>query len=265
MNAPHRGPPHGVDIQVFDTIDSTSDEARRQAAAGHPGPLWIMAAEQTGGRGRRGRPWISVPGNLYTTVLLRPSISTSDAGRLSFVAAVALYRALAPWVPPAHSLRLKWPNDALINGAKVSGILLESQSTGGDHLDWVTIGIGINLANAPKNAETPAIALSELGVHVQPMEMFEALAHHMADLLAVFQARGFSPIRQAWLEQAAGIGQPIRVRLADRTLHGHFHSLDPDGALILDEAGTTTRIAAGEVFLNPAPASSGGSNDAARH
>ncbi len=247
-----RALPAGVELSAFDVIDSTSDEARRQAERGHKGPLWVMAQSQTAGRGRRGRAWISKPGNFYASVLLRPRLTAADAGRLSFVASLALARTLTPLVPSPHRLALKWPNDALVDGAKIAGILLESQSGPDGYIAWLTIGIGVNLAHAPQGTETPALALADLGVHVQPMEFITPLAHHMADLLAQFSTHGFAPIHAAWVDLAAGIGQPIQVRLADKTLKGIFTGLDPNGALVLDQGDGIVRIAAGEVFLNPA-------------
>jgi BirA family biotin operon repressor/biotin-[acetyl-CoA-carboxylase] ligase len=174
---------------------------------------------------------------------------------LSFLAAVALARSLGPLVPKPHKLELKWPNDALVDGAKIAGILLESQSGVDGLVDWLTIGIGVNLAHAPQDLETRAVALADLGVNVQPMEFIGPLAQHMAELMNLFFAQGFGPIHAAWMERAAGLGGLIRVRLADQTLDGLFADLDPDGALVLDQGTAKVRIAAGEVFLNPAPIS----------
>ncbi len=243
-------PPH-VAVMVHDEIGSTSDEARHQAQMGHQGNLWITAREQTNGRGRRGRAWVSKPGNLYATLLIRPRLTAADAGRLSFLAAVALHHALAPLIPAPAQVTLKWPNDVLVDGAKIAGILLESQSGPEGLVDWLSIGIGVNLAHAPQGVETTAIALADFGVQVEPMELLAPLARHMDSLLVQFSTQGFAPIHAAWLKRAAGLGKPIRVRLSDRTLEGRFQALDPDGALVLDQDGVATRIAAGEVFLTP--------------
>ena len=137
-----------TDIRRFDEIDSTNEEARRLGDRGEQGPVWIVAARQTAGRGRRGRAWESPSGNFMGTLYLTPHCGPREAGELSFVAALAVHDAVSSLLPPPlrPALRLKWPNDLLHERAKLAGILLESSGVAGAEVAWVAIGMGINLA-----------------------------------------------------------------------------------------------------------------------
>ncbi len=248
--------PAGTAIIVFDEIDSTMDEARRQLTAGAATPLWILAARQTKGRGRRSRPWESADGNLFCTLALRPEAAPAQAATLSFLAAVAVAETLENWVFPTsdHPQRLqcKWPNDVLLDGRKVAGILLESEmATGGGGLAWLTIGIGVNLATHPEIAERPATSLAGAGCAVpHPHQVLSLMAEKFADWMARWQEAGFAPVKQAWLARAARFGQEIDVRLDKQTLHGIFSALDDSGALLLQQAnGECVAVTAGDVFF----------------
>jgi BirA family biotin operon repressor/biotin-[acetyl-CoA-carboxylase] ligase len=240
-----------VNIRKFDILDSTNEEARRLAEAGEAGPLWIVAREQSAGRGRRGREWISARGNLFTTLLLRPGRAADVCAQLSFVAALATGDAVASFAPSAR-IALKWPNDVLLDGRKVAGILLESAgSAGGRAVEWLAVGIGINLANHPAGTDMPATSLAAATGRAPDAD--DALARLAARWDAWYEAwmkNGFQPIRVAWLARATGLGERVSARLADREVQGVFESLAEDGALILREAtGKQTRIGAGEVFF----------------
>lgn len=201
-------------------------------ALGHtlPDGHWVRADRQTAGRGRRGRAWHDGAGNLMASVLVK---SQGPVQQLSFVAAVALRDAIAP-VP----VQLKWPNDLLLEGRKVSGILLER--TG----DALVIGFGVNLASAPQAVDRPAAAIGG-----DVATLFEALRQHFARWRAIWEANGFAPVRTAWLAAASGLGQGIEVRLGHEVLHGRFAGLDDEGALLLDlPSGARRPIHAGEVF-----------------
>ena len=151
--------PWGYDLIHFEEIDSTMDEARRQAAKGVSGPLWIMADRQTKGRGRRSRTWESGAGNLLCTLLINPGIAAAEAAKLSFLTALCVGETLDHFLGAAHRVRLKWPNDVLLDGRKAAGILLESVSGGGGMTEWLAIGIGINLARHPEPAPaSPGVA-----------------------------------------------------------------------------------------------------------
>lgn len=242
--------PAGYRAVVFEEIDSTNEEARRRAVAGERGPLWIMARAQTAGRGRRGREWVSPSGNLMATLLLAPGCPAADAARLSFVAALSVHDALSLWVAPER-IRLKWPNDTLLDGRKVSGILLETASSGdAASLAWLAVGIGINLAEAPTIAHYPATCVKDHAPPPNPEAALEALATAWERHFGTWKAQGFAPIREAWLARAAGIGDPIEVRLASETLRGTFTTIDAEGALeLLLPDGQRKLVSAGEVFF----------------
>ena len=155
-------------IRKYENLDSTNEEARRLAEAGEAGPLWIVACEQSAGRGRRGREWVSSRGNLFATLLLRPGRAADVCAQLSFVAALATGDAVASFAPSAR-IALKWPNDVLLDGHKVAGILLESAgSAGGCAVEWLAVGIGMNLANYPAGTDMPATSLAAAQVGALP-------------------------------------------------------------------------------------------------
>jgi BirA family transcriptional regulator, biotin operon repressor / biotin---[acetyl-CoA-carboxylase] ligase len=231
----------GYGLKLFEQLDSTNEEARRLALAGEAGPLWIMAQCQSAGRGRQGRPWQSDSGNLFATLLLTPSRVTADWSQLSFVAAIAVAEMAAGFTP---SITVKWPNDVLAEGRKLSGILLETAGAG------LAIGIGINLASHPTETEFPAISLGHLGAEPPtPAEALELLAASFAGWYDIWEKSGFAPIRAAWLALAAGLGGPIRARLPGREYAGLFEGIDEQGALLLREEDGLRVLAAGEVFF----------------
>lgn len=235
--------PQGYSKQVHAELDSTNEEARRQAEAGVAGPLWIMAERQTAGRGRRGRAWHVPPGNLAATLLLRPQASQAVSGQLSFAAALAVADMAVRFAPQAD-IAVKWPNDVLADGKKLAGILLE----GGR--GWLAVGIGINLAGHPEGTEFPATSLAGLGVAPpSPEEALTVLAARFAHWYDLWMQSGFECLRTAWLARAKGVGAPIRARLPQETRMGVFEGIDASGALLLNEGGSVRAISAGEVFF----------------
>jgi BirA family transcriptional regulator, biotin operon repressor / biotin---[acetyl-CoA-carboxylase] ligase len=247
--------PAGYTLSRHDEIDSTNEEAKRLAAAGSPGPVWIVADRQTAGRGRRGRAWTSPTGNLMCTLLLRPGCGPAEAGELSFVAGLALHDAASALLPDdvVQNVKLKWPNDLLIDGKKASGILLESESVGGINVSWLAIGIGLNLAHYPDDTPYPATSLkAESKGSSYPVERaLTALAAAFDRWYAIWQQPGgFEAVRKAWLQRAQGVGEEITVRLADETLVGVFQDLSTEGALQLKlPTGEFLAITAGDVFF----------------
>ena len=242
--------PAGYAVAVFDEIDSTNEEARRRGALGERGPLWICARRQSAGRGRRGREWDSPEGNLMATLLIAPGVGAADAARLSFVAALAVHDLVSTYAVRA-AVRVKWPNDVLIDGKKVAGILLESSGhEGQDIVPWLAVGIGVNLIQAPATATFPATFLGAHGPAPTPGEALAELAQAWETRFRVWRVGGFAAIREAWLAIAAGVGQQIEVRLPGETLQGRFETLMPDGALsLLLPTGARRAITAGEVFF----------------
>lgn len=241
--------PEGYAHKHFDVIDSTNDEARRLAATGEAGPMWITAGQQTAGRGRRGRAWVSPKDNLMSTLLISPHRPAAECAQLSFVSAIASADTVAHFARVAD-VRVKWPNDVLANGRKISGILLESASAGSEPY-FLAIGIGINLAHFPTETEFPATSLAWLDVPPPPVsEALTELAAHFAKWYDIWRGQGFSPIRDAWLARAANLGGRIRARLTNGETSGVFEGIDETGALLLREsAGRTRAISAGEVFF----------------
>ncbi len=226
-------------------LDSTNEEARRLAQGGEQGPVWITAARQSAGRGRRGRVWDSGQGNLAATLLLRPAVPA--AGQLSFVASLAAAEMAAHFAPSA-TITVKWPNDVLAEGRKLAGILLESEPA--PRGIWLAIGIGVNLASFPPGTEFPATSLAQLGIAPPSSdEALAVLAARFADWYALWMDKGFETVRTAWLARAGGLGLPIRARLPHETRHGVFEGIDGSGALLLNEQGHIHAIAAGEVFF----------------
>ena len=234
--------------QFFASLSSTNDEAKRQAEYGAPEGTLIVADEQAAGRGRMGRSFYSPPGNLYMSLIVRPDRSAAELARLSFVAAVALGEAIAETLPQAD-VSLKWPNDVLLNGRKVSGILLESAHAGGGN-GWLVIGVGVNVASSPPHLGAAAISLAEAGWREPDRDAF---LYYFAAQLECWYRRwrqdGFAPIRLAWLARAAYRGETITVRLPKREFMGTFADLDHDGTLIvLAEDGSRQQVGAGEIF-----------------
>lgn len=240
-------------LQVFDSLDSTNEEVRRQAETGAAEGLAVLAKQQTAGRGRRGRAWESPPGNLFLSLLLRPQLNgrgatPAEAATLSFLTAVALLDALDLATVPAK-LTCKWPNDVLVNGAKAAGILLESRTAPDGALGWVTVGIGVNLAWHPEGMPYPVTSLVAHGVTVRPEEFAQWLLARYGYWYGRWQAEGFAPVRAAWLARAQGLGQPVIVRLPDGELRGTFVALDDSGALLLElPDGRRQTVTAGDVF-----------------
>src|SRR5262245_23302552 len=246
----------GVRLVAHEMLGSTNAEALSLARRGERGPLWVTADRQSAGRGRRARAWISEPGNLYASLLLTASVPVGHRPELSFVAALAVYDAVAAVAGHIEPLlTIKWPNDLLLAGAKFAGILLEGES---GETGALVVGIGINCANHPGGTEYPATDLAAAGAPVSPATLFAALSAKMLERIAQWNAgEGFSGIRADWLARAAGIGEAVRVRLADREIVGRLEALDPTGGLVLRlPDGAATTIAAGDVFL-PMPSAAG--------
>ena len=244
----------GVRHVAHEVLGSTNVEALHLARQGEHGPLWITADRQTAGRGRRGRAWVSPPGNLHASLLLTQPTAAEHWPQLSFVAALAIHDALvdvAAHLKPL--LAIKWPNDVLLAGAKLAGILIEAESG----LSAVAVGIGVNCAFHPADTDFPATDLAAAGAAVTPAVLFGPLSVKMLGRLAQWNAgQGFSTIRADWLARAAGMGESVRVRLAERELVGRFESLDEAGGLVLGlPDGSNRIIAAGDVFLEPSSVS----------
>ena len=226
--------PAGYRLVGLRRIDSTNAEALRRAADGAPHGTVVLAEEQTAGRGRRGRRWLSAPGNLFMTILVRPPEGCAVA-QLSFVAAVALGDALAA----EADFRFKWPNDLLVEGRKIAGILIEAD--GGA----AAVGVGVNAARTPEALSDSA---GDLGGRRQASELAADICGDFDLWYRRWLAEGFAPVREAWLARAAGIGEEVAADSPRGPVSGRFDRLAADGALVVvDACGAETEIAAGEV------------------
>ena len=241
--------PEGYGRRVLAEVDSTNAEGLR-LAPGLAAPTWIFARRQVAGRGRRGRAWSDPEGNFAGSLVLKPSEAPGQAALRSFVAALALHDALSALAPGAN-LALKWPNDVLLSGGKLAGILLEGAGAGA-RMDHLVIGFGVNLSHAPEQGDAaiaPVSLRGETGLQVAPEELLDHLAHAYSIREAVFAEAGFGPIRTAWLNRAARRGQDVTARTMRDEIRGRFDDVDENGNLILTTPEGRRAISAADVFF----------------
>ena len=196
-----------------------------------------MALTQTAGRGSRGRGWVSPPGNLYLSLLLRPSTAPREAGMWALLAGVAAAEALS-----GFGVTLKWPNDILHDGAKLGGILVESSLNAEGALDFLIVGLGLNLAHAPN---LPDRRTASLHAALQPRPVAESILARVAH----WQGQGWDDVRRAWLDHALPVGAEMTLRQGDERRIGRFAGLGDDGCLLLDEGGSVRVVSSGEIWL----------------
>jgi len=233
--------PDGWTLVALDSVSSTSDEAGRLADAGAPEGTFVWARQQTGGRGRRGRSWASAVGNLYCSTVVRPDCPAPRAAELGFVAALAV----ADIVPPARQIRLKWPNDVLVDGGKIAGILPESSVRQDGTVEYVVLGIGVNVGFAPQLPEMRYPG-AMLGGTVE--QAAGALAAGLARWMKEWRQSGFEEIRAGWMAKAGPLGAEMDVRLGEGLVSGRYAGLDRDGGLLLDTPKGPLRIVSGELL-----------------
>lgn len=248
------GPRTGIDSYrhlPLGDVGSTNTECLDRARRGEPGGLWITADRQLTGRGRRGRSWVSEPGNLYASLLLIDPAEPARLASLPLAVAVAVHEAVRRSLPAEArgKASVKWPNDILISGAKTSGILIESEMLA-DGRRAVVVGCGINVGHHPGEGLYPTTCLADEGAAVSPQELFAHLLVSMAEALAVWDGgAGIAATRADWMTRAAGIGGTVTVRLPDREIRGLFESVDGEGRMVLlEDTGRRQTIAAGDVF-----------------
>lgn len=225
-------------IKPFDALDSTQLEARRLVNLGqaHNG-LVVLAKTQTAGKGRRDNVWVSQVGNLFCTILLAKPKDVISSGHYSFLLALSVYDAVTHFARNAD-VKVKWPNDVFLNGAKVAGILLETYE------DFLLAGLGVNVVNAPEGK-------SYLGSHCTSNQVLAACLESLGAWQALYTEQGFLPIRQSWLEKAMALHSPIQAKLScGAIIEGVFIGLDEQGALLLEREDRSVRaIHSGEVFF----------------
>lgn len=234
----------------FDALDSTNEEAKRLARGGGCRGAVIWAKKQSEGKGRMGRCWVSSEGNLFVSVLLQPDKPLKEFAQLSFVTAVAVIESLEALLAEGHALQCKWPNDILLNGRKLGGILLESFQTGEGSQPWVVVGIGINVDCYPPRTEFPATCLKEAGVElVSAKIILSRFIHHFIERYDEWNAGGFAPVRKRWKQAAWGIGARLCARLPDGEIEGVCEGIDTRGSLKLTlDDGSSRLVHAGDVF-----------------
>lgn len=254
----------GYRLNGYDTIGSTSTEAARAAQLGDAGDVWFCALKQTEGRGRRGRVWETASGNLAASLLVVPDCDPAISATLGFVAGVAMNRALRQVVPGAvvkqgidgadgqggSRIALKWPNDVLADGAKLSGILLEAQKRPDGGMA-IVIGMGVNIVAAPEGLPYPATSLRALGYDISAETVFAALSDAWVDTVEIWNSgRGIPDVLSLWREAAAGIGAEVAVQRDGEVVRGVFETIDEAGRLIV-RANDNRRIAitAGDVHF----------------
>jgi BirA family biotin operon repressor/biotin-[acetyl-CoA-carboxylase] ligase len=252
----------GYRLAAFDSIGSTNAEAMSCARDGVRGPMWFVTSEQTSGRGRRNRAWVSPRGNLASSILEVIDVSPAVAATLGFAAGLALESALRK-VSVEAALRsagsddmkfsLKWPNDVLAGRKKLAGILLEAEAVADNRLA-VVVGIGTNVVAAPEGTPTPATSLAGLGVNISAEELFGALSDGWAEFRGIWDdGRGFGEIRRLWLERAAGLGEKVAVRAGGSVVEGTFDTIDETGCLIIRKPdGERVPVSAGDVYFGSA-------------
>lgn len=245
-----RRPDAGFRQIELDETPSTNLECLARARAGDPGSLWVTARRQTGGRARRGRSWVSEPGNLYASLLLIDPAPMERLSSLPLAVSLAVYDAIRFEVPGDVEVKIKWPNDILVGGRKTSGILLEGEMLA-DGRYALVIGCGINIAHRPDEALYPVTSLAENGASCSPDVLFARLFEAMERSLTLWnRGRGTPVVVAEWKERAVGIGAPVTVNLPDRSLTGTFADIDSQGMLLLQAPdGTRQPIAAGDVFF----------------
>lgn len=235
-------------VHWLDEVDSTNEEAKRRSCVTGFQDQWIAARRQSAGRGRLGRSWLSPEGNLYATALFTWHRSLTEMTQIPFVAALAVSDVVAALAPGSNP-KLKWPNDVRIEGAKVSGILVETGQT--DQARWIAMGIGINVGFVPDGVDQAGTSLADLrgDASVSPQMALEALKEAFAARLAQ-AGDSFEHVRTAWLKRAEALGQRVRVTANGTPIEGIFKDMAEDGALLLHlPSGEVRPIRAGDVEL----------------
>lgn len=245
--------PVDVGRRVLTEVDSTMSEAARAAPA-LAGPEWVLALNQTAAKGRRGRAWSMPAGNFAASLTFRPTGDVAQIALRSFAAATALRDALIAVGCRPDAISLKWPNDVLVGGGKIAGILLESLGDQRGGVSHLIIGFGVNLAAAPSvDAVEPRavrpVALADFDVHVTSEHFLDALAPAFAAREHSLATYGFGPTRTEWLAYAARLGEVITARLPAEEITGTFRDVDETGNLILETARGPRAIAAADIYF----------------
>lgn len=236
------------DIENYGSLPSTQDVVLLRAMQDGEEGFVVQTMTQTAGRGRHGNEWESPMGGLYMSALLKPECNADKGAQLSFVVAVALSKAIDQYIGEGHKKTLKWPNDILIDGKKIAGILLESDIDFKGHVHALSVGIGVNILSAPKDATfLKELCHEDTRLAINPVR--DTILEELAKYYELWQDKGFAPIRELWLKEAHGLGETMTVRLPDKTLEGTFKGLKSNGHLMLKTDTETIAINSGDVHF----------------
>ena len=244
----------GKEVISYKKVDSTNDVAYELAEKGVKEGTCILAEEQAKGKGRHGRNWVSPSeGGIYMSCVLRPRITPNEIPRITLLAAVAV----AQGIREAASLEalIKWPNDIMINGKKLCGILTEMKAQQ-DSVDFVVVGIGINVSthirHLPKGASSIKEELQRRGVklEVSRIELTKKILEKLDEYYILLNKKGFDPIIDLWKDMTAMLGSRVKVTLQNRSFGAQAHDIDPDGALVVRlDSGVLEKISSGDVVI----------------
>lgn len=243
------------EIVAFNSVSSTNEVLKKLVIEEQvKNRIAVIAKKQTSGYGRRTRKWESPQGNMYCSALITPTPrQIKDVTQLSFVVSVAVAEAIES-LSETVVTQCKWPNDVLIKGQKVSGILLETIGKTSVPLQHIVVGVGINVENAPtdiKNLSYPVSSLSDEGIDISVNEMLPIYLKHLKKWLDIWEEQGFDSIKEFWLQRAKGIGEEIKIDFGKNSMSGVFSGLDQDGALLLRLSdGKERRITTGDIFFS---------------
>jgi BirA family biotin operon repressor/biotin-[acetyl-CoA-carboxylase] ligase len=235
-------------LEVFDALGSTSDHCIERAKAGAPEGLAILAHRQTAGRGSRGRQWQSPPGNMNLSVLLRPGLPATESSIFPLLAGIAVAEAICAFLPADAAPMLKWPNDVLLDEGKLAGILIDAAPEG-KNLDWLVIGVGINLMHAPEIPLRRTTTLNAHGGQASPEAAAQMLLHYLGFWLEHLKTSGPSAILDAWQQRAHPVGTALAVQNGGAQVIGRYAGLSPKGELLLNVENRIERFQTGEILL----------------
>lgn len=242
--------PSGTSAFFYDTCKSTNATAVAEGIKGISSPTWFIAGEQTAGKGRRGREWKSIQGNLYCSYLFRPKELNSILTVLPFIVSLAIRDMLLAQGCSSETVKCKWPNDVLLDEQKISGVLIETSAVSNKPPSFIVIGIGINLADSPSDTVFPATSVAQvLEKNIETAASFKTLAFALDHRLSQWSHRNASKTIEEWSRHAWGIGTKRQINLHNESFHATLIGLETDGALKLKmDDGIIKRIYAGDVF-----------------
>lgn len=235
-------------IETYDIVSSTQDILKKQAIHGAREGSAIYAYQQTSGRGRQGRNWHSPLGNIYLSALLRPQCEIALVGQLSLLSCLAVSKAIEDVYEDKTLCELKWPNDILINRKKCAGILLETDISANNQIEWIAIGIGVNLKNAPLETSVSIEQISHKNPDI--LSVRDNILKELAEHYISWKINGFEELRLAWTKKCGQKNENLVITLGAKEIKGYFHDLDHMGNLVLkDNSGALVTIRSGQIAL----------------